>query len=124
MRKEFHVNGEKLIMEKDTLGNKKFFRTCPDGREFDVKTYEEHLVDKMNQLLWPLENLKDILGQEESPGPIHHLLADMLTTLQLKMDALVEMIEEECGKIEVHECHDVVPGVAEGTFLGVSRTNA
>jgi hypothetical protein len=124
MRKELYVNGEKLIMEKDTLGNKTFFRTYPDGREFGVKTYDEHLIDKTLQMLWPLQNLKDILGMEESPGPIHYLLADMLTTLGLKMETLCQMIEEECGRIEVHECYDVVPGVAEGTILSVSHKNA
>lgn len=124
MRKELHVNGKKLIMEKDTLGNKKFFRTCPDGREFDVNTCDENLIDEVDHMLWPLQNLRDILGMEESPGPIHYLLADMLTTLGLKMDTLCLMIEEECGRIEVHECNDVVPGVAEGTFLGVSLKNA
>lgn len=119
MEKELWINREKLIVAMEAAGTKKFFRALPDGRRIEIETSKDHLLDVLDRTLWPLDNLKDILGQEQNPGPIHYLLGDMLETLELKLGSLCEMVEEEFGRIEMYECNDVVPSVPRDTFLGV-----
>ena len=119
MEKELWINRTKLYVVKDAAGKKKFFRALSDGQKREIETCEENLIDVLDSTLWPLALLKDMLGQEESPGPIHHLLANMLETLEFKLDALCNMIEEEFGKSKVYECNDAVPFVPRSTFLDV-----
>jgi len=119
MRKELQMYRDTIIVERDVTGSKKFFRVIPDGRALEIEVWTEQLVDELDKLLFPLDELKDILGQEENPGPIFHLLTDMLDTLTLKMNTICEMIEEEYGRIDVYECADIVNGVTKGALLCV-----
>lgn len=123
MEKELWINRKKLIMERDAAGTLKFFRILPSEQKFKIVTCKEDLVDVLDSTLWPLDSLKCLFDQEESPGPLYYLLDDMLKTLGHKFEALCEMLEEEFGgRITVYTCDDVVPGVPKGTFLCAAGT--
>lgn len=118
MEKNLWINRTKLIVLREAEGTKKFFRTLPDGRRIEIETSKENLIDVLNSTLWPLNNLRDILGQDDEPGPMFFLLEDMVKTVALKFEVLCDIIKEEFGGIEIYECNDVVPSVQKDTLLG------
>jgi len=122
--KIIRIGREDLIMVRDEAGKNKFYQRhlSQQGQHMiEIKATREMLIDALNYSLLPLDNFAEVLGLGGDPGPLHYLLKDMVQTMRGKLETLCEMIEEECGKIEVDVSDENCWGVDENQYLAVIK---